>query len=113
MKLEPLKNKKHQIKQGNKQQSQMKDSTFYSGFQKGVETSFEIFESLLTLYKRYRNNVKLLMEEQQEVWKTWVAFYEKQSDITQETFLDRYNEWLFDYTFEGNSKENTESLLKL
>ena len=102
MKCEPLKNVK---------QKMMKDvlastdnnindkSEFYLGFKKGVDDSFNVFASFVDLFKRYKNNVKLLMNEQKGVWLKFVQYYETQSGTSASNYLNRYNNWLFDYIF--------------
>jgi hypothetical protein len=45
------------------------------------------------------------------VWKNWVSFYEEKK-IKQDEYMQRYNNWLFDYVFiKGKKKE--ESLFSL
>ncbi len=90
MKKDVLKSTKHDVSEENK---------FYSGFEKGVEDSFDLFASVVDLYKRYKDDVKLLMNEQRKVWSEWVNYYDSRSDIDVSTYLDRYNNWLFDYAF--------------
>lgn len=100
MKLEPLQEKRQQLeKQALSFSKNGKADQFDVGFQKGIETSFETFTMLIEQYIRYKNEVKLLMEEQKPLWKEWIQYYEKQSDIPQSEYITRYNTWLFDYLF--------------
>ena len=116
MKCEPLKDKK---------QKMMKDvlistdndinekSEFYLGFNKGVNDSFNVFASFVDLFKRYKNNVKLLMNEQKDVWKKFVKYYETQSDMDKSDYLNKYNNWLFDYIFYDINNLDSNVLLSL
>ncbi len=100
MKLESLQQKKQEIeKQAQAFSKECKHNSFDEGFQKGVETAFDTFVNLIDQYKHYKNDVKLLMDEQAHLWKEWVQYYEKQPDIPQSEYLVRYNAWLFDYLF--------------
>ena len=101
MKCEPLKDKKQKmIKDILKSTDDENDENeFYLGFKKGVDDSFNTFASLVDLFKRYKNNVKLLMNEQKDVWKKFVKYYETQSDMNKSDYLNKYNSWLFDYIF--------------
>ncbi|MEF8848978.1 MAG: hypothetical protein V5A68_07595 [Candidatus Thermoplasmatota archaeon] len=96
MNLKALKDKKKNIKK----EIQEKETGSYSkGFQAGIEKSFQIFEFYIKQYKRYKNNVKLLMKEEKKLWKKWVNYYEKHSNIKTEEYENRYNEWLFENLF--------------
>ena len=107
MKLESLYQKRQQIEKQVLSLSKVSaKNSFDEGFQKGVATSFETFTSLIDQYKRYKNEVKLLMEEQKSLWKEWVRYYEKQPDIDQSEYLVRYNAWLFDYLFRQRHNEH-------
>ena len=55
--------------------------------------------SAVTFYKRYRNNIKRLLEEQKNVWKEFIVYYDSQPDMNKSDYLKKYNIWLFDYTF--------------
>jgi hypothetical protein len=102
MKCEPLKNVKQKMMKDvlTSTSNNINDkSEFYLGFQKGVDDSFNVFVSFVDLFKRYKNNVKLLMNEQKEVWLKFVQYYETQSDTNVSNYLKRYNNWLFDYIF--------------
>ena len=107
MKLESLQQKKQQIeKQAPSFSKESKNDSFNEGFQKGVEASFNTFITLVDQYKRYKDEVKLLMDEQKPLWKEWVQYYEKRSDIPQSEYLVRYNTWLFDYLFYQRHQES-------
>ncbi len=116
MKCEPLKDQK---------QKMMKDvltsadnniddkSEFYLGFNKGVNDSFNIFASFVDLFKKYKNNVKLLMNEQKDVWLKFVQYYETQSDTNTSNYLNIYNNWLFEYIFYDINDMNPNDFLSL
>ena len=102
MKCEPLKDKKQKMMKDvlTSTDNNLNDkSEFYLGFKKGIDDSFNVFASFIDLFKRYKNNVKLLMTEQKDVWLKFVQYYETQSDINKSNYLNRYNNWLFDYIF--------------
>ena len=104
MKYEPLKDKKQKLK---KNRSSSKDKNqFHQGFEKGVDDSFDIFDSYVGYYKRYKNNVKLLMNEQKNVWSRWVKYYESQPRVDTSNYLHKYNDWLFDYIFSDVNEES-------
>ncbi|UCB59155.1 MAG: hypothetical protein JSV67_02325, partial [Thermoplasmatales archaeon] len=88
-------------------------SEFYLGFKKGVDDSFVIFASYVDLFKRYKNNVKLLMNEQKEVWLKFVQYYETQSDMNTLNYLSKYNNWLFNYIFNDVSDMDFDNFLSL
>jgi len=116
MKCEPLKNKKQKMKKDilALTDERINDrNEFHLGFEKGVDDSFEIFASFINLYKRYKNNVKLLMNEQKNVWSKWVQFYETQTDMNTSNYLVRYNNWLFEYIFYDVNNMNSDSFLSL
>jgi hypothetical protein len=99
-KLESLNRIKYNLeKQITKYSKQNKDNSFDDGYQKGMQLSFETFTSLLNQYIKYKDNVKLLMKEQNETWKKWVSYYEKQNNISKSDYNQRFNTWLFDYIF--------------
>lgn len=102
MVLEPLSKQKQYLEKnilsGNEE--------YKKGYKEGVEEAFKQFEKTIKLYNRYKNNTKLLMEEQNKIWKKWISYYEKQRDINKKDFLQRYNNWLFSYLFEYNIIEN-------
>ena len=103
MKLEPLPQKKQQLsKQASKKVQKQQDDSFSSGYIEGVKSSFETFSHLIHQYKRYKDDVKLLMEEQKPLWKSWVSYYEKKKNISQNDYLKQYNTWLFEYIGQEN-----------
>ena len=76
---EPLKNKKQKMEKDILKSTDKRindKSEFYLGFKKGVDDSFIVFASYVDLFKRYKNNVKLLMNEQKEVWLKFIQYYE-------------------------------------
>lgn len=111
MKCEPLKNEKQKIMKGALKSTDK--SEFNSGFKKGVDDSFNVFSSSVELFKRYKNNVKLLMNEQREVWLKFVKYYESQSTIKSSDYLSKYNNWLFDYMFSDINEMNPDDFLSL
>jgi len=116
MKYEPLKDKKQKIKKninGSKECNNHNDKNFNQGFEKGISDSFDLFASTIEEFKRYKDNVKLLMKEQQTVWKKWVEYYNGKSDIDNSNYLNRYNNWLFEYTFSNINGEKTDELFPL
>jgi len=116
MKCEPLKNEKQKMMKDSLKSTgkNINDkSEFYSGFKKGVDDSFIIFASYVDLFKRYKNNVKLLMNEQKDVWLKFVKYYETRSDFKPSDYLSIYNNWLFDYIFYDVSNMDPDDFLKL
>lgn len=97
MKYEPLKNKKQELK--GKVSKGKNEKEFFLGFEKGIDDSFNLFATYVDLYKHYQNNVKILMNEQKNVWSKWVDYFEKQTNVDRLNYLDIYNKWLFDYIF--------------
>lgn len=116
MKFESLKNKKEKIikdalKSNNKNINDKNE--FILGFNKGVDDSFNAFASLVDYFKKYKNNVKLLMTEQKDVWLEFVQYYENQSDNNPSNYLSKYNNWLFDYVFHNINDANPDDFLSL
>ena len=102
MKCEPLKDKKQKMMKNvltSTDNNINDESEFLLCFKKGVDDSFNVFTSYFDLFKKYKNNVKLLMNEQKDVWLKFVQYYETQSDTNPSNYLKRYNNWLFDYIF--------------
>lgn len=115
MKYEPLKEKKQKLKKNgisSKKQNSTDINDFRQGFEKGIDDSFDLFASFINLYKKYKNDVKLLMNEQKDVWSKWVKYYEVQSNVDNSNFINKYNEWLFDYIF-SNINEESDGFLQL
>jgi hypothetical protein len=108
-KLEPLSVKEELIRKMNNQSS---EENFRKGFTQGVDEAFQEFENSVDLFKRYENDVKLLMKEQKPVWKNWVSFFEGKK-INQDEYLERYNVWLFEFVFLKGKRKKEESLLNL
>jgi hypothetical protein len=114
--LEPLKNKKEKMMKDIKtttNENIKEQSEFYSGFKKGVDDSFNTFASYIDFFKRYKNNVKLLMDEQRDIWLKFVKYYETQSNTNTSNYLSRYNNWLFNYIFYDINNENFDNFLSL
>jgi len=108
---EPLKNKKQKMEKDILKSTDK--SEFYLGFKKGVDDSFIVFASYVDLFKRYKNNVKLLMNEQKDVWLKFVQYYETQSDMNTSNYLSKYNNWLFDYIFYDVNNMDSDDFLRL
>ncbi len=116
MKCEPLRNKKEKMKKdilASKDYSNKERNELYLGFEKGVDDSFDVFASFFDVYKRYKNDLKLLMNEQNHVWSKWVQYYEAQTDIKTSNYLSRYNDWLFDYIFYDVNNTKPDDFLSL
>jgi len=116
MLCEPLKNKKQKmikefIKPNNKNINV--ENEFFLGFKKGVDDSFNVFFSYVELFKKYKNNVKLLMNEQKDVWLKFVQYYESQSNNDATNYLNRYNNWLFNYIFYDLDNESIDDFLSI
>jgi len=106
MNYEPLKQKKHLMKKQIRA-TKKENNDFFQGFEQGIDDAFELFTTYIHLYKRYKNDLKLLMEEQKPVWKHWVKYYETQKNVDKSEYLGTYNNWLFDYIFvDGNKKDD-------
>lgn len=110
MNYEPLKNQKEKIKKDILSKKSSKKQEFYSGFEKGVDNSFDIFASFIDLFRRYKSDVKLLMNEQKNIWTKWVEYYEEHSNINTTNYIEKYNDWLFDYFFSDINKETSKFL---
>ena len=116
MLCEPLKNKKQKmIKEVvlSPDKNKNNENEFYLGFKKGVDDSFNVFTSYVDLFKRYKNNVKLLMNEQKDVWLKFVQYYETLSDTNTTNYLSKYNDWLFNYIFYDTDNESIDNFLNL
>jgi len=114
--FEPLKNKKQKMMKDvetTTYKNSKEQSEFYSGFKKGVDDSFNTFAYYVDFFKRYKNNVKLLMNEQKDIWLKFVKYYETQSDTNTSNYLSRYNNWLFNYIFYDINNENFDDFFSL
>jgi hypothetical protein len=116
MKYIQLLNKKEEINNiVNQSQSNEKTETidikYYEGFKKGVLESFNLFNSTIDFYKQYKDNVKLLMKEQNKLWHKWVEYYNTKTGIDKSNYNDNYNIWLFENLFsELNNNESNETM---
>ena len=111
---EPLKNKKQKMEKDILKltdKSINDKSEFYQGFKKGLDDSFTLFASYVDLFNRYKNNVKLLMNEQKDIWLKFVKYYETQSDMNTSNYLTKYNNWLFDYIFHDVNNMDSDNFL--
>ena len=116
MKCEPLKDKKQKMMKDvlTSTDNNINDkSEFNLGFKKGVNDSFDIFASFVDLFKKYKDDVKLLMNEQKDVWLKFVQYYETQSDTNTSNYLNIYNNWLFEYIFYDINDMNHNDFLSL
>ena len=116
MKFEPLKNKKEKMMKDIITTADKKindENEFYLGFKKGVDDSFNVFSSYIDLFNKYKNNVKLLMNEQKDVWLKFVKYYETQSNTNTSNYLSKYNNWLFNYIFHNINNETIDDFLSL
>ena len=89
------------------------NSEFYNGYKEGIENSFEVFASFIDLFNKYKNNVKLLMNEQKDVWEKFVKFYESQSNIDKSNYLSKYNSWLFEFLFDDPNNLKSDDFLSI
>ena len=83
---------------------------YYEGLKKGVTESFNLFNSTISFYKEYKDDVKLLMKEQNKLWLKWVDYYNSQTSIDNSNYKNRYNKWLFDNIFSNINTEERELL---
>jgi hypothetical protein len=116
MKCEPLKNKKQKMKKdilSLKEKNVSEKSEFYLGYKKGIDDSFEVFASFVDQFKKYKNNVKLLMNEQKDVWQHFVKFYETQKGLNTSNYLGKYNSWLFEFLFDDLNNMDSNDFLSL
>lgn len=113
---EPLKNKKQKMMKDvftSNDKKINKESEYYLGFKKGVDDSFNAFSFYIDFFKKYKNNVKLLMNEQKDIWLKFVKYYETKSDTNSSNYLSRYNNWLFNYIFSDINEESSDDFLSL
>jgi len=97
--MKSLKQRKEDLIQQIKKEKQSETNTYKDGVKKGITESFRSFSDLVTTYQKYQNNVKLLMNDEKQIWKKWVDYYEQQNNISKSDYMSSYNEWLFDYLF--------------
>ena len=92
MKLEPLKNKKRNISQI------------------GFVYEEDSIISAVRFFKNYSYNIKKLLNEEKNIWKKWIEYYNKlsasnnpnfiiNSEVNKLVYIDKFNEWLFNYSF--------------
>ena len=114
MKYDELINKKKELKKIiNNSNFNNKNEKYYEGFKKGVLESVNLFNSTISFYKQYKDDVKLLMKEQNKLWLKWVDYYNGQTSIDNSNYKNRYNKWLFDNIFSNIKTEENEELLEL
>jgi hypothetical protein len=111
--LDPIKKQKKELlfNLNTKKSKDKKDDKFFKGFENGISESFKMFDVAINSYDRYKNEVKLLMKEQQSVWKKWINYYNKKSGINNNNYLENYNNWLYNYIFIEKEEENFDTLL--
>lgn len=108
MSLETLPKLKKELINSNSSIPQSEQDSYLQGYKIGINQSFNSFHKLISQFKKYQNNVKLLMKDENKIWKEWVSYYENQPNISKSDYIDKYNEWLFDFLFcNQESGENT------
>jgi len=110
MTLESLDEIKTELTKKTSTLSKNEEDTFTKGYMTGIEQSFFSFSSLVKKFQKYQNDVKLLMKEEKKIWKKWVSYYEQNSDISKDDYIEKYNTWLFDYLFLENKEPSFNSL---
>jgi hypothetical protein len=83
---------------------------YYEGYKNGVIESFNLFNSTVQFYKQYKDDVKLLMKEQNKLWYKWVEYYNNKTGIDKNNFIDYYNKWLFENLFSNYIDESKDIL---
>jgi hypothetical protein len=68
---------------------------------------------MVDLYKKYKNDVKLLMKEQKKVWNEWIKYYESHKEIKNSNYLETYNNWLFNYAFSNLNGKKTSDFFEI
>ena len=100
MRLEPLENKRKNISQV------------------GFVYDEDSISSAVQFFKTYRSNIKKLHTDHENIWKQWIDYYNKLSESDNPSFInntelnklvyiDKFNEWLFDYSFSDVIKETS------
>ena len=108
MSLEPLPKLQKELINSKSGKPESNKEAYSQGFKVGINQSFKSFHQLINQFKKYQNNVKQLMKDENKIWKEWVTFYEKQPNISKSDYIEKYNEWLFDYLFcNKETYENT------
>ena len=104
MALKPLNERKEELIR-QLQKNKQSNENYSDGIKIGINKSFQSFSDLIKQYLNYQNDVKKLMSEEQEIWKKWVQFYEKQQEIAKSDYIEIYNTWLFNYLFCNSMKK--------
>jgi hypothetical protein len=99
MALKSLKERKEDLIIQARKQKPSERNSYNEGMEKGIAVSFHSFSNLVEIYRKYQNNVKLLMDDEKQIWKKWVDYYERQTNISKLDYINCFNEWLFDYLF--------------
>jgi len=115
MKFDQLINKKKELNKiiNTSKNNNNNNEQYYEGLKKGVSESFNLFKSTIAFYKEYKDDVKLLMKEQNKLWLKWVDYYNSQTSINNSNYKNRYNKWLFDNIFSNINTEEERELLEL
>jgi hypothetical protein len=114
MKYDQLINKKKKLNKIINNQDNFKDNKkYYEGLKEGVNESFDLFNLTIEFYKKYKDNVKLLMNEQNKLWLKWISYYNNQNDINNSNYKIRYNKWLFDNLFLNINNDKKIGLLEI
>jgi hypothetical protein len=83
------------------------------GLKEGIKISFDLFNKSIEFYLKYKDNVKLLMKEQNKLWSKWVSYYNDQNNIDNSNYISSYNKWLFDNIFINIQHDEKRKLLEL
>jgi len=86
---------------------------YLEGLKKGISESFNLFNSTIAFYKKYKDDVKLLMKEQNKLWIKWVDYYNNQTSIDNSNYKNRYNIWLFDNIILKINNDEKNEILEL
>ncbi len=102
MNYDKILNKKKEMNNMLKQSNKTNENPqiiYSEDYKKGVLESFDLFKSIVEFYDKYKSNVKLLMQEQNNLWKKWVIFYNENTGINKANYNDKFNKWLFENLF--------------
>jgi len=112
MKFDELIDKKNKLNEIVKKPND-KDKKYNIGFKEGVKISFDLFNLTTEFYLKYKDDVKLLMKEQNKLWTKWVSYYNNKNNIDVSNYINSYNKWLFDNTFINIQNDEKSKLLEL
>jgi hypothetical protein len=89
------------------------DENYKRGLKEGIEKSLDLFNSTIDFYLRYKDNVKILMKEQNKLWNNWIKYYNDQNNIDISNYISTYNKWLFENIFQNIKPDEKRKLLEL